>query len=302
MLETKENNVKVEGILSEIDLKDNTYTKDGKQVESVGGSIKVRVTQKINGVETELEVPVHLFSTKYTKAGKLNPAYESICQVKDKFVSIAAAGIDEADRIRITGAEIRMNEYYSQDGRLVSFPRITASFVKKIKKEECNPTATFSIIFYVGSKGFELDKDGVETDKYKFMAAVPRFGGKVDVIPFYAINKGVIDAVSGYWNEGDTVKALGVLNFSSKTETKLVEVDFGEPQEQTRTVSVSELIITGGVAAPMEGEFAFNAEDIKAALAERNNDLAALKEKAANTPKKGTAPAANKGGFAALGF
>ena len=52
MFESKENSVKIEGILSEIDLKDNTYTKDGKQVESVGGSIKVRVTQKVNGVET----------------------------------------------------------------------------------------------------------------------------------------------------------------------------------------------------------------------------------------------------------
>mgnify|MGYP003533423562 CR=1 FL=1 len=43
MLESKENSVKIEGILSEIDLKTGSYVKDGKTVENIGGSIKVRV-------------------------------------------------------------------------------------------------------------------------------------------------------------------------------------------------------------------------------------------------------------------
>lgn len=196
-----------------------------------------------------------------------------------------------------------MNEYYTQAGMFVSFPRIQASFVNKIKKDECKPEASFTVVFAVGQKGYVLDKDGVETDVYKIDGMVPQYGGKVDVVPFYAINKGVIDGVSQYWNVGDTVKAAGKLNFTSKTETKMVEVDFGEPHEETHTVSVSELIITGGAATPMEGDFALDAGDLQAALADRKARLAAMKDK--GTPgKAGKAPAntAKLNNFKDLGF
>ena len=44
MLESKENSVKIEGILSEIDLETGSYMKDGKSIDKIGGSIKIRVT------------------------------------------------------------------------------------------------------------------------------------------------------------------------------------------------------------------------------------------------------------------
>lgn len=303
MLQQKENSVKIEGILSEIDIKLGSFKKNGVDTNSIGGTIKVRVNQEINGVETELEIPVHMFASQYTNKGTPNPAYESIARVMNEYVSIAASDIDHADRVRITNGQLTMNEYYGQNGNLVAFPRIMASFVTKIKKDECRPCATFSVVFMVGGKGFETDKDGVETDKYKITGMVPQYGGKIDVMPFYAINKGVIDGVSNYWNEGDTVKAAGKLNFTSKTEVRKVEVDFGEPQEETRTISVSELVITGGSSSPLEGEFALNADDVTAALAERKTRLAALKEKGNTKGTSGKAPAASAGSrFKDLGF
>ena len=303
MLQTKENTVKIEGILSEIDIKTGSFKKNGVDTNSIGGVIKIRVNQEINGADTELEIPVHMFASQYTNKGTPNPAYESIERVMKEYVSIAASDIDHADRVRITSGQLQMNEYYGQNGNLIAFPRVTASFVTKVKKDECRPTATFSVVFMVGNKGYETDKDGVETDKYKITGMVPQYGGKIDVMPFYAINKGVIDGVSNYWNEGDTVKAAGKLNFTSKTETRKVEVDFGEPQEETRTISVSELIITGGSSSPLEGEFALNADDVTAALAERKARLAALKEKGSTKGTSGKAPAASVGNkFKDLGF
>ena len=213
--------------------------------------------------------------------------------------SIAASDIDKADRIRIDRGQIGMNEYYNQTGNLVSFPRITASFVSKVKKEDCKPDATFTAIFMVGSKGYETDRDGVETNNYKIVGMLPQYGGKVDVIPFYSINEGVTNAISGYWNEGDTVKATGKINFSSKTETITQEVDFGEPIETTRTISLSQLVITGGSSTPLEGDFAINEDDVQTALADRKARLAALKEK--NTTK-GTAGKAPANKFSDLGF
>ena len=297
------NVVKIEGILSEIDIDYKDFKKNNTDVKAIGGVIKVRVNTTINGTDTELEIPVHMFAAQLTNAGAPNPAYESIERIKKEYVSIAASDIEHADRVRITKGQITMNEYYGQDERLVSFPRITASFVTKIKKEECKPKAEFNVTFMVGKTGYEVDREGVETDKYKVTGMVPQYGGKVDVVPFFAYNPGVIDAVSNYWNEGDTVRATGKLNFTSKTETRMVEVDFGEPTEETRTISISELVITGGSSTPLDGEFAINYDDIKAALEDRKNKLAESKAKAAKKGTSGKAPAATSGNkFSDLGF
>jgi hypothetical protein len=232
-----------------------------------------------------------MFAAQLTNNGTPNPAYESIARIKDEYVSIAASDIDHADRVRITKGSIQMNEYYGQDGRLISFPRISASFVSKIKKEECKHKAEFTTTFMVGKAGFELDKDGVETNKYKITGMIPQYGGKVDVVPFYAYNPGVIDAVSNYWQEGDTVKATGKLNFTSETKEVENQLGFGESTIETRTYSISELVITGGNPTPLDGEFAINYEDVKVALEDRKNRLAESKEKAANKGASGKAPA-----------
>jgi hypothetical protein len=281
MLESKENSVKIEGILSEIDLEAGSYVKDGKTIEKIGGSIKVRVTQMLNGENVELDIPVYMFANKLTNKGTSNPAYASIERVMNEYKSIAAVGVDAADRVRITGANIRMNEYYGQGDKLNSYPRVNASFVTKVTDmSKYNPEATFSAIFAIGSMGYETDKDGVEVaDRYKIRGIMPQYGGSVDVIDFFATSPNVIDAVSSYWEQGDTVKINGKLNFTSKTEEKLVEVDFGEPRVERKTISVSELIITGGSQTPLEGDFAFDMDEIQAALEARQARLAELKAK-----------------------
>ena len=294
-LKQAENSVKIEGILSEIDLKTGSTTKNGKTIEYIGGSIKVRVNQALNGENVELDIPVYMFSNKLKNDGGPNPAYASIERVMNEYVSIAAAGIDAADRIRITNANIRMNEYYGQGGQLNSYPRINASFVTKV---------TDLAKFMIAAMGYDTDKDGVENpDKFKIRGILPQYGGKVDVVDFYATSPNVISAVSSYWSEKDTVKINGKLNFTSTVEEKMVEVDFGEPRMERRTVSVSELIITGGTQTPLDGDFAFDEDEINEALKERQANLAALKEKAKEkeTSGKKSAPAAKKG-FSDLGF
>ena len=303
MLKQAENSVKIEGILSEIDLKTGTSNKNGKTTEYIGGSIKIRVTQVLNGKNVDLDIPVFMFSNKLKNDGNPNPAYASIERVMNEYVSIAAGGIDAADRVRITNANIRMNEYYGQGGQLNSYPRINASFVTKVTDlTKFNPEATFSAVFMIAAMGHETDRDGVQKeDRFKIRGILPQYGGKVDVVDFYATTPSVISAVSSYWSEKDTVKVNGKLNFTSVVEEKMVEVDFGEPRMERRTVSVSELIITGGTQTPLDGDFAFDEDEINEALKARQAYLAELKEKAKDKePKKAAAPA--KKGFSDLGF
>lgn len=305
MLRQAENRVKIEGILAEIDIKPGSFNKNGQMMESIGGSITVKVTQKISGEEKELAIPVHMFASKLTNKGTPNPAYESIKKIADEYTSIAASenGEEGADRVRITGASIRMNEYYSADGRLISFPRVNASFVNRISKSECKPEATYTAEFVVANKDEELDRNGEPTGRYRIDAIIPQYGGRVDVVPMFAQSKGVIDAVSTYWEVGNTVKANGRLDFSATTETTLEEVDFGEPIEKTRTINRSDLIITGGSQEPLEGEFAFDNAEIQNALAERKLRLEKQKDRDMSRAATRQAPAqTTKNGFTDLGF
>lgn len=223
-----------------------------------------------------------MFASKYTNAGKINPAYESIERIMKEYVSIAASDESKADAIRITQGKITMNEYYKED-RLVSFPRITASFVNRIKRTEMKPTATFSVNFVVGSKNYETDKDGNETGRYRLQGILPQYGGKVDVVPFFVVSEAAIESISSYWDSYDTVSAVGKLNFSSTTEDYTIEVDFGEPEVRSRTINISEFIITGGTQEPLDGERAYSKDEIDTALAERKQRLENSKNKGSNS-------------------
>lgn len=289
MIREAENVVRIEGILSEVDLKYGSFVKKAtnETVNSIGGSIKVQVNQNINGKETILEVPVHMFASEYTNKGAKNPAYQNIERVMNEFTSIAAAGgVQGADAIRITNGKIVMNEFPNRMGEISSYPRINASFISKIKKEDLKPEASFSVTFVVGKKTPEVDREGVETGRYKVTGVLPQYGGKVDVVDFITANPKVIQAIEQYWNENDTVSAIGRLNFSSRTETVVKEVDFGEPQELVRTFSVSELVITGGSATPLDEERAYDLNEIKSALADRKIRLEKMKEDAKNNPNR----------------
>lgn len=301
-----ENKVKIEGILSEINLKYTSFKKNGEPVDAIGGDIKVQVNQDVNGKPVSLDVPVYMFSTKYTKAGKVNPAYTSIEKVMNEFVSIASGG-NQADKVRITGAQIRMNEFPGQKG-IVSQPRITTSFVSRVIGD-FEPEATFSLEFMVSSMNREVDNDGVEVDpaKLNVNVIVPQFTPEnatamnVDLMTLCAVSPSVINAIENYWEPGNCYRASGRLNFSSRTEEVLEEVDFGEARKTTRTVNVHEFIITGGSQAPLEGDFAYSVDDIKAGMAARKQRLEDMKN-GKNSQNKQTPAQSTSKGIKDLGF
>ncbi len=277
MLRESTNSVFIEGILSEVNMEYSTFNKNGKTEDAIRGNIKVRVDVS---EEQILEIPVQVFTKKLTNSGSKNPSYESLEKVMKEFVSIAAGGIDKADRIRISKARIDMNEYYSEDGRLISYPRIVANFINKISDlSKFKPKAEFNIDFMVAQLQDEVDNEGIETGRLKIMGIVPKYGGKVDIVPFYTNLPDAISAIKTNWTENDSVVATGKVNFTSKVETIVENLGFGEPIEKTKTTSISELVITGGSPEPLSGDFAFDLDEIKTALAERKARLESSKNK-----------------------
>lgn len=292
MLKQAINKVFIEGILSETNLDYKSYMKDGKTMEAITGTVTVLVEKEVNGIPESYQIEVHYFNNKYTKQGKENPSYNDLLRVKNEFKSIASCGSrEEADKVRITG-EITMNEFYGRDGKLVSSPRVRASFINKATGR-FNPKCDFEMTFTISNMKYVVDADGVEVEpkKLEITGIVPRFGGAVDVMKFYATSPNVISVIEGAWKNDDTVKAGGRLNFNSKTETYLEPVDFGEPVERVRTVSTRELIIARGNESPLEGDYANDIDELTQALRERKARLEALKDKKNNSPRK--APAKN---------
>lgn len=278
------NSVTIEGILSEINLEEGSYVKNGNSVPRINGSVTIKVDDN--------EIPVHVFVGKYKNDGNENPAYTSIKDLKDNFKSIAVAGIDNADAVRITNAKISMNEFPRRDGSgIISYPRIRGTFINKIKKNEMKPKARFEVEFMVANMIDEVNKDGEETGRLQLKGIVSQYGGMVDVVPFFVENAAAIDAIRANWEENSTVKATGKLNFSSKVETILDKSGFGEPVERTKVTNISDLVITGGTPEPYDEDFAFDVEEISKALAERKARLEEMKEnfgKKTSAPKKAT--------------
>ena len=282
-----ENQVKIEGILSEVGLETATFNRKGQTTECIRGTVKIRVEQDINGTMTTMEVPVSAFASRYTNAGAENPAYNSLKDVMENYKSIAACGnIDDADRVRITNGSLQENVFYAKNGDLVNTSRISASFINKIAKNECKPEATFTATIVVGNKSDELDRDGTPTNRLNVNGVIIQYGERADLIKFIVAKPEAKNHIEQYWNDGDTVRVQGKVNFSSKTEYIEEEVGFGEPIKTAKTTSVHELLIESGSAGCLEGDAAYDIKDIQSALAARKVRIEETKKPVASAPSK----------------
>lgn len=282
-----ENQVKIEGILSEVGLETATFNRKGQTTECIRGTIKIRVEQDINGTMTTMEVPVSAFASRYTNAGAENPAYNSLKDVMENYKSIAACGnIDDADRVRITNGSLQENVFYAKNGDLVNTSRISASFINKIAKNECKPEATFTATIVVGNKSDELDRDGTPTNRLNVNGVIIQYGERADLIKFIVAKPDAKNHIEQYWNDGDTVRVQGKVNFSSKTEYIEEEVGFGEPIKTAKTTSVHELLIESGSAGCLEGDAAYDIKDIQSALAARKVRIEETKKPVISAPSK----------------
>lgn len=286
-LKQTENTVFVEGILSAINLEEKTYKRDGVDVPFIGGDVIVKVKQEINGVPTEMDIPLNVFAPKMTKAGTVSKVYLGVQDVMEKYTSIAASSEEEADRVRISGADLRMNEFATQDLTIISRPAIHTNFINKAPKgQNTIDKGEFEIVGAVASIKDVLDSEGnpVEPRKIEVKLIVPQYRG-IDVIPFTTQNPEIINYFENNINQDetrfDTIKVLGKLNFSTETFIKQEEVAVGEPREIVKTRYTQELVITGA-SDPYPEEASLSMEDIRQAKIERDAYHEDLKSKRQN--------------------
>lgn len=282
------NTVNVVGkLLSTTFRSDKTST--GKPYESV--AMVVRVTQIIEGKEETSEIPVSIFASQYTNAGKLNPLYENVQKVK-ALKTIQDVGFDNASMVRLSRANLQEN-YFISNGRFYDGWQIRGSFCSA-GADNATEMATFDVEIFIIDMHDEMNRDGVPTGRLIIRGGIVQYGGRLDVVEFVVEAPDKIEYLQRNWNINDTVRALGRIRVVAKEEKRSAAASsWGEdiPQESTRTVR--ELVITGGSDEGAEEDFAYDAVDIKKAFNERKAliEQKQIEAKNGSGEKKSTAKA-----------
>jgi hypothetical protein len=268
-LRQAENRIIIEGILLEKRLEE----KEINNQEAITGEIDIEVAA--NEVHT-----LRLFAYKNKQDGTENKIYKGLKTVMDEYKSVASAGKEEADKVRITAGQLGLNEYYGQDGELRSFPQLSTNFINRLKSgEEFNPRAEFEVEVYVKNVVDEIKNDE-ETGRAILNGYIPLHGGKIIPFSFVVADKNAVDYVKDNYEPGKTVKIYGdIINFQEK-KVVYEEVAFGKPKEKITYNTIREYVITGG-SEPYDEESpkAYKEETIRKALAEREVYLEELKNK-----------------------
>lgn len=288
------NNVYISGVLNDLDIITGTST-DGK--DYVRGTARIRVDQEINGKVVENIIPVSMYANRLKKDGSTNSNYERIVGYKTSLTSIAAAeSPDQASKVTIGSldkdiATFQENSYYNKEGKLVQAFQISTNFINT-KRESDEEGAKFKISGVVGKMKEEV-KDDEPTGRLIITFVVIGYNGRANVLELIAEGNAK-SFIETNWNEGDTVQVTGVVNMSYSVKVFYEEQGFGEPIKRTQTESRRELIITGGSPNGFEEALAYDADDVKTVLAERQ---ARLKEIEAKSQAKAANTKAPSNGF-----
>lgn len=268
----------VEGIAEEIvRVNDVRWTdaRTGGQKEAKSLNFNIRV-----GTEDEYQsVPVQMFVNKTKKDGTVSVAYTSLEQFLTQVKTIANSSPEEASKVRTGYGTITMNEFYGNNGQLVSSPEFSASFLNIIDGATFNPRAEGNLELAVVNVEQEVDQDGVETGTL-LVQGVNTDGWSAELITLKATEPNIVNGLSQVLEVGKVYEFYVDADFSIEVIEIEEESLIGPPVVKTRTVRTRNLIITN----VLEGSLDMTEEQIKEVLDKRQVRLD--KDKARSQARK----------------
>lgn len=275
------NNVTIEGIVSEVNIRDI----DKGDKKYVAGEVIVKVPMKDGSVNM---IPVGFISADKKKDGTPNQNYARLQNLKN-FNSIAAVGGEEgATKVQIRGANLQENMFMPQGGQdVISTVKVNSNFFTKITNDaNYNPEASFNVTTYIAKMEDEI-RNEEETGRLIITGVLIGYADKAEIVRFIAEEQANIDFIKAHWNIGDTVRIGGDLRFTEEIVEQEQEVGFGEAETRRFTKRVKEFIIKRGSAEGLDEEEAFPEADVMNSLKDRKGRMDAVK----NAPKQAPAPA-----------
>lgn len=264
-------------------------TKTGAPYERA--NLTIRVAQTYGGNDEVSEIPVSMFASQFTSKGTPNPAYQSLQDLR-KMKTAQDHGIDGADTVRITGANIRENNFVSKSGQLINGWQISTSFANAGSTAD---VASFIIDIFIMDMSPELDRDGDETGRLLIKGAVVQYGGKLDILNFIVENPDTVDYIQNHWNVNETNTVRGRIRVTSKEEKPVASSSsWGEDVPDTTTRMIRELIITKGDDEGKEEDFAYDPNEIRKGFNVRKAEIEQLQIDAKNKASKPAEDTASK--------
>ena len=282
-MRTSENIVKIEGYLQEVDLEEASF--NGK--DCIRGTITIAVDQEYDNRQEHEEIPISVFSSKMTNAGKPNPAYKSIKEV-EKWRRISTDG-ELAYKVRITSGEITQNAFIPQGSTSpISTWRVRGSFFSRVSGE-FDPCAVFKNEIYIRKIEEEI-RDDEPTGRLIVQGILVGYGDRADVVTYYVENEKYINHIKNNWQEDMNVNVGGYIRYCASTvNTTADDGDgFGEQIAISRNRTVRELVITQGSFTGKDEDEAFDSDEIRAAMNARKIRIEASGKPTAKKPTKPT--------------
>lgn len=237
-------------------------------------------------------VPVHFtYVTEfYSKSGKPNDTYAALKRIIE-------ANPDDEIKVRVDG-QVDVNDWYNKDNELVSTKRVSGSFLHIVngKERSANAPNYFEVDMLISKATPKETSDGQE---YLELGGYC-FNFRKDFLPI-TLNIRTPEGISYF--EGENIqdnplltKVWGEIVSTTIEKEKEVESAFGAPVVKATTQSFRSWDITGAAKEPMDfgDESVMTAEDVKEGLANREQQLAALKQRQEEQHKK-----TNNAGFPA---
>lgn len=276
------NNVTIEGIVSEVNIRDI----DKGDKKYIAGDVIVKVPMKDGSFNM---IPVGFISADKKKDGTPNQNYARLQNLKN-FNSIAALGKEEgATKVQIRGANLQENLFLPQGAQeVISTIKINSNFFTKITNEaNYNPEASFNVTTCILKMEDEV-RNEEETGRLIVTGALIGYADKAEIVRFVVEEKANIDFITSHWKVGDTVRIGGDLRFTEEIVEQEQEVGFGEAETRRFTRRRKEFVIKRGSAEGLDEEEAFNYEEVKKSLKDRVDRMEAIKNAPQQAPQATT--------------
>lgn len=313
-MRTMKNELHLEGYLYQhtLEKKVSGPTSKTPNTEYITGEIQIATDESLTNI-----VPVHYtYVTAKTKSGSDNATFATLNNIiTGAMGNVMAHGLDKAGKLRIDTA-LALNEFYSdKTGKmeLVSVPRNEGGFVHAIPALEEDPTNEkrnrFDVdILITGTKRIEENPETQLNERVQVNGYIFNFRKALMPFTFIATAPGAMnyyESLEATPNNPILTRIKGRQIVTTIVKEVVEESAFGEASVRQFKNNRNEYLITWGQQVPYDfgDEKVMTADDVTAAMAERETYLATLRSrKEESNAMKNQAPAAVAPAPAAANF
>lgn len=275
-LKQKMNVVIIEGILSELEVKE--ADKDGKNYIVINATFKIEHPNETELDEKGKEIPVpddevttNTFSYQVRNDNQPNKIYKSLKTIQEQYESIAAVGYDKATRVKLNSAELQSGVFFAQgDGKKIDTFKIRNTFFARQTDKDVPHRAEFKVDVFIIDVNEEEDWKGNLTGNLEVIGAIAKYNGDIEVMKFIATHPDAKTFIKQYYKPGVTVNLQGQV-CSKKIETVTeTSVGFGTAVKNKSVRTDKKLLISAGTLPLEDG---WNKDAMREALGRYNQKL-----------------------------